>query len=83
MQLNFLFIIFACLEAIFDFDFPISLFLNKNCLFKLDVSIKSLSVIVVMDLSFIEIPIKAKILRNSHPNAPAPIINIFKSFYFF
>jgi len=36
-----------------------------------------------MDLSFIEIPIKAKILRNSHPNAPAPIINIFKSFYFF
>ena len=52
----------ACSDAILDFDLPIFLFLNKNCLFKFDISIKSLSVIIVF-LSFsVDIPIMKNFL---------------------
>ena len=83
IQLKFSFIFFASLQAHFDLDLPTSHFLNKNCLFKLLISIKSLSVTNTFPTLLVDIPIKEKFLRNSHPNAPAPIIKMFKSDNFF
>lgn len=57
-------------------------FLKKNCLFKFDISILSLSVNIILDFSFTETPIKANIFIISHTKAPAPTIKIFKFFNF-
>ena len=78
-HLNFSFICLAELTAIFDLLLPTSVFLNKNCLLRLLISILSLSVTITLfeEYGEVAIPIKEKIFKNSHPRAPAPIINIF------
>ena len=69
--------------AHFDFDLPISSFRNKNWLLKLLISILSLSVIINCLSLEVDIPIKEKFFKNSHPSAPAPIKKIFDSSIFF
>jgi len=67
----------AALHAYSDLDLPTSSFLNKNCLFKLDISMESSSVQKTLPLFPWAAPIKASYLRYSHPKAPAPTKNIF------
>lgn len=51
---------------------PTWFFLNKNCLFKLLISILSSSVHKTRPLSAVPKPISANIFINSQPSAPAP-----------
>ena len=83
LQLKAEFIFFTAMQAHLDFEWPISFFLNKNWRFKLLVSILSLSVTTTSFPLLIDIPIKAKFFKNSHPRAPAPIIKMFESSIFF
>ena len=80
MQLNELLKFFILWQAILDFGSPIFSFLNKNCLFKFDNTILSLSVIVTLNFLFLfdETPIELNIFKYSQPKAPAPIIKIFE-----
>ena len=55
-----------------------SFVLNKNCRFKFEISIESLSVIVTNEFSLVENPINEKIFKYSQPSAPEPIIKIFE-----
>ena len=82
-QLILLFIFLIEFTAHSAFNFNISLFLNKNCLLKFDFSILSWSATINFEFLFVDIPIIAKYFNNSHPTAPAPIKNIFKSSKFF
>ena len=66
------FIFFAALAATFDLCSPTSLFRNKNCLFKFDFSIVSISVIRISPFSPQPRPIMAKFLIYSQPSAPEP-----------
>ena len=77
------FIFLTASQAHFDFECPISVFLNKNCLLRLLVSILSLSVTIKFLPLAVDIPIKAKFFKNSHPKAPAPIMKILDSSIFF
>ena len=83
MQLKSLFNFFIDSQDTSAFGLPIELLLNKNCLFKFDNSILSLSVIYKFLFLFVDTPIAENVLRNSHPKAPAPIIKIFASDNFF
>jgi len=65
------------LHAYSDFDLPTSSFLNKNYLFRFDISIESSSVQYNFPFYYVHAPIKANNLRYSHPSAPAPTKNIF------
>jgi len=67
-----LFISLPILADTAAFDDFTWLALKRNYLFKLEVSIQSSSVVVTLPSFPQEIPIKAKILMNSHPNAPQP-----------
>lgn len=59
-----LFINWATLPAHSDFEWPMSLFLKRNCQFKLDFSMLSLSVTVILPpWDFVPTPIRAKALR--------------------
>mgnify|MGYP006928489034 FL=1 len=61
---------------------PTCCFLNKNCLFKLLISMLSSSVTKHFPLPDVEAPIKANILMNSHPKAPAPITKELEFWHF-
>ena len=65
----------AAAAAVYDFGFLKCFSLNKNYLFRFEVSITSGSVIV--NLPFLPTPklIIAKFFNSSHPMAPAPTIN--------
>jgi len=81
-MLHFLLNLEADLAAHSDFECPTFGFLNKNYLFKFEISIWSSSVRVILpDLSVAK-PIKANYFINSQPKAPAPIIKqlIFETF---
>ena len=63
--------------------FPMCYFLNKNCLFKLLISMLSSSVQVTIEFSLLLQPIKLNIFKNSQPRAPAPTKNMFDFSTFF
>jgi len=81
-----LLILIAAAAAVIDFGLEICSYLNKNCLFRLDVSMWSGSVKVSYPLLslLLDSPVHkdsiAKFLRSSQPIAPLPIINRFKCF---
>jgi len=66
--------------ALFD---PTLCFLNKNCLFKFEISILSSSVTVTYPYAPLPQPIRANILIYSQPKAPAPTINILEFYNYF
>lgn len=69
------FIVLPTLQAVSHLFFPTCCLLNKNCLFKLLISMLSSSVTINFPFPFVEKPINENILMNSHPRAPAPITN--------
>lgn len=58
---------------------PILMSLNKNCRLRLLFSMTSSSVTVTVPVGEVATPIMAKFFRNSHPKAPAPTRNSFRS----
>ena len=66
-------------EAVLLFDLEICLYLNKNCLLRLEFSIWSGSVRVILPFYPVPKPIIAKFFKSSHPMAPEPIMNSFIS----
>jgi len=76
------FILLPTPQAVSDLLLPTCCFLNKNCLLRLLISMLSSSVTKTFPLPDVEAPIKANILMNSHPKAPAPITNELEVWHF-
>lgn len=76
LNLQLLLIWWPILQATSLLFLPTWCFLNKNCLFKLLISMLSSSVHITLPSFSVLNPIKANILINSQPNAPAPIKNV-------
>jgi len=55
-------------------------YLNKNYLFKFEISITSLSVTVNLPYLLQQTPIKANCFKYSHPKAPTPTMKILKKY---
>jgi hypothetical protein len=72
------FILVTAKQALSDFGCLTSSFLNKNYLFKLEVSMQSSSVQKTYPFLEHPTPNNANIFNNSHPKAPAPTKKIFR-----
>mmetsp|Transcript_31426 Transcript_31426/g.71401 ORF Transcript_31426/g.71401 Transcript_31426/m.71401 type:complete len:411 (+) Transcript_31426:759-1991(+) len=67
----------AAWDAVTDLDCPTFACLKRNCRFRFETSILSMSVMVSLPSAPQHTPIMAKHFRNSQPRAPAPTRNIF------
>jgi len=83
VRFSLLLIFLASLHATSLLNLVTSVFLNRNCLFKLLTSILSLSVHYTLPFSEQPSPVSAKNFRNSQPSAPAPTRNSFVDCNFF
>ena len=70
-----LFIPLAVYAATWDFELPTFWLRKRNYLFKFETSILSPSVTLTFPSCEHPIPMRAKLLMNSHPRAPAPTKN--------
>mmetsp|Transcript_10514 Transcript_10514/g.30024 ORF Transcript_10514/g.30024 Transcript_10514/m.30024 type:complete len:261 (-) Transcript_10514:1304-2086(-) len=70
----------ACAAAaeVKDFGLPTSFCRNRNCRFKFEISILSMSVTVTLPSGPQQAPSIARVFKYSQPKAPAPTMNNFK-----